>query len=131
MIYYSYSLFTEDRVQWFRSWAETLRWMEELELKHAELRRTIKSFETMSRVWNGISAQQSSPGAAAFTKKQSIMYDNLRKEAETWKSKGVEQLVNASDGDFVQAVLDFRKREMGWLEDFASRSYRKFSPRQS
>ena len=67
-------------VDWqIRSWAETLCWMEELELKHIELRRTIKSFETMSTVWNSISVQQSSPGAATFVKNQSTFFGRMQK----------------------------------------------------
>jgi len=96
------------------------RWLEEFELKHVELRRTVQSFAVMSRVWAGIAAKAPSPGAAAFARKQASMYDDLHSDADVLlKEKGEKRFVNVADSDFVQAVQDFREQELGWLTELA------------
>ncbi|KAF8059497.1 hypothetical protein FPV67DRAFT_1518038 [Lyophyllum atratum] len=63
-----------NRVQWFRAEAEMERWQEQLEIKQAELKRTIATFDTMSSVWNQLATSSERPGHAAYARKKAEMY---------------------------------------------------------
>jgi hypothetical protein len=68
--------------QWFRAWAEMMRWMEEFELKHAEFVRCIRSFQFMSVTWEQMASKATDPGYAAFGRQQADTYRVLCEDAE-------------------------------------------------
>lgn len=74
-------------MQWFRGWANMMRWLEEFELKHVEFMRSIKSFERMSSVWAELASKTPLPGNAAFARKQSETFKTLSKDASDWFSR--------------------------------------------
>jgi hypothetical protein len=85
-----------DRGQWFRAFAEMMRWLEQVELKHAELLRTIRYFDKLSSVWLAlgspklhpiaVSSEAIHPGARAFARRQCSMFADMRDVAKAhWK----------------------------------------------
>ncbi|KAJ7931951.1 hypothetical protein B0H13DRAFT_1857371 [Mycena leptocephala] len=65
-----------DRVQWFRAEAEVQRWQEHVEMRLAELLRTIRSFRKWHEVWSSLAEQQDNPGHAAYAKQKSCVRSN-------------------------------------------------------
>jgi hypothetical protein len=107
----------EDHVQWFRSWADTSRWLEEYEKKHAEFTRCINYFGKMRIVWSDIAAKyRHEPGYLAFALRQSAMFRTLADDARVhYQSVGDPVIVNLGNTTLAEAVLDFHKRETTWL----------------
>ncbi|OCH85160.1 hypothetical protein OBBRIDRAFT_692560, partial [Obba rivulosa] len=68
-----------ERVEWFRARAEKERYDEEVNILHAEFRRTIKSFMKMSEVWEAAARKSDrSPGAKAYAKQKSFMFKRMQ-----------------------------------------------------
>jgi hypothetical protein len=113
----------DDRVQWHRAWAETMRWLEEYELKHMEFIRCIKSFETMRALWGTMAKHHAKPGYAAFARRQASTYKDLRDDAiSRFKHVGNPNLLARGDtSSFVQAVLGLREKHLSWLTAAANR----------
>ncbi|KAJ7828326.1 hypothetical protein B0H13DRAFT_2373260 [Mycena leptocephala] len=63
-----------DRVQWFRAEAEVQRWQEHVEMRLAELLRTIRSFRKWDEVWLSLAEQQEKPGHAEYAKQKAHIY---------------------------------------------------------
>jgi hypothetical protein len=96
------------------------RWLEDFELKHIELRRCIKAFQTTHLAWDAMATKSTVPGHAAFARRQSAVYLALYEDAKSWfMEKGHPQFVTVSDSDFIQSVIDFRQQELGWLNKLA------------
>lgn len=114
-------------MQWHRAWAETMRWLEEFELKHIEFIRCIGSFNTMHSIWDTMANAATQPGPAAFARRQATVYCNLRDDAKRWfAQKGEQRFVSSiQDGhggsatSLVKAVRQFREHELGWLARMA------------
>jgi hypothetical protein len=119
------TLSKEDRVQWHRAWADMMRWLEEFELKHIELIRCIRSFNKMHSVWEVMSKTVQKPGHAAFARRQSTIYVDLRNDAEKlFREKGEARFVSLGlhdDSHLVDAVRQFRDAELSWLKQLAGR----------
>jgi hypothetical protein len=100
-----------DRVQWFRSEAEVLRWLEQVELKHFEFIRLIRSFRYTSSVWRAAAAadeKKTSVGYRAYALKQAAIYRSLERNAITVfrDSSNLDILPNDSDfGNISHNVL--------------------------
>ena len=109
----------EDKVQWFRAWAETMRWMEEFELKHMEITRCIRSFRTMSEVWEGIASKSEKPGYGAFARRQSDIYSRLCKDAEELFAKHAEPQFVYPETTLIDALCTFREEELSWFRELA------------
>ncbi|KAJ7212719.1 hypothetical protein GGX14DRAFT_313533, partial [Mycena pura] len=83
-----------DRVQWFRAESELFRWLEQYELKHAELWRVIERFRREAYVWEKRAQQieesaSHRTGAIMYARMQGAMWRRLRDAAETeFKSDG-------------------------------------------
>jgi hypothetical protein len=93
-----------------------MRWLEEFELKHIEFIRTIKSFESMRAIWGTIANRHTSPGYSAFARRQSSMYADLRDDAiSRFKHVGNPELVKGDTASFIQAVQDFRAKQLSWF----------------
>src|ERR1700754_2278371 len=100
------------------------RWLEELELKHVELKRCIKTFHKMAEAWMLAAIKSTSNGEAAFARRQSDMFLGLRDDANEWLTKkGVKCLIDSSDSDAIQILRDFRTQELGWLYEAAQVSH--------
>ncbi|KAK7451671.1 hypothetical protein VKT23_012348 [Stygiomarasmius scandens] len=106
------------RVQFFRDEAQMERWMEQVEIKHAEFHRAIKYFEKFSQIWTSLahkSDTRNKPGHAAYARKQAGMYANLRSECETLLRAAAtidETLRDIPEGKTLSdQVLAFRERE--------------------
>jgi hypothetical protein len=114
----------EDRVQWFRAHAETMRWLEEFELKHVEFMRCIKSFETMRAIWGTISKRHDKPGYAAFAQRQADMYEDLRDDAiSRFKHVANPRLLRGDIRSLTQAISEFRRDQLSWLFEAAKKWY--------
>jgi hypothetical protein len=112
----------EDRVQWFRAWADMMRWMEEFELKHAELARCIRSLGHMSHVWEELAKEDGHPGYAEFGRRQADIYRKLRTDAEAlFRTHGEEDFVNPKT-TLMDAISTFRKQELSWFAVLTLRS---------
>jgi hypothetical protein len=103
------------------------RWLEEFELKHIEFIRCIRSFQTMHFAWAAMASKAVGAGRTAFARRQSTMYLDLHNEAKDWFArKGETRFVNLANyydtTSFVDAVRQFRERELGWLIALAGES---------
>ncbi|KAJ7449748.1 hypothetical protein B0H11DRAFT_1743513, partial [Mycena galericulata] len=65
-----------DRIQWFRAEAEMERWREQVEMKLAELRTTIRSFAAYKRIWTQLALEQDATqiGHIAYAKQKAHMF---------------------------------------------------------
>lgn len=71
-----------DKVQWFRAEAEFLRWLEQLERKHFEFVRLIRSFQWYIRVWSDRElANSGNVGLSAFASRQVGVYNAMLDDA--------------------------------------------------
>ena len=110
----------EDRVQWHRSWAEALRWLEQFELKHIEFTRCIKYFDHFSKIWSAISSTEPKLGHRAFANKQATMFYDMKTAANTrFLRVGYKDFVGIDGADFIAAVEKFREEEFLWLTSLA------------
>jgi hypothetical protein len=108
-------LMIDDRVQWHRSWAEMTRWLEEFELKHVELMRCAKSFESMRSAWSTLAAKESRSGYSAFARQQAHIYAQLYEDAAGMYARKAEPHFQVSDHEIPKAMLAFREKELDWL----------------
>ena len=55
------------------------RWQEQVELKLADMMRTIRSFNKLKAIWTQLASSQpnSLPGHAAYARRQAVMFDRL------------------------------------------------------
>jgi 23S rRNA A1618 N6-methylase RlmF len=99
-----------------------LRWLEELETKHAEFTRCILSFEAMTSAWKALSQKDQRENYAAFARRQAWIYQNLLDDTrELYVEKGETRFVSP-EGNLVDAVRAFRQNELGWLLELAGDS---------
>lgn len=113
-------ILTDDRVQWFRTWASMMRWLEEFEMKHIEFMRCIQHFRTMHDIWKSLSDELDSPGDASFARRQSTIFMDLCDDAQEWFREVAEpQFLDLSEGNLVSKLQEFRKQELGWLSSYA------------
>jgi len=106
-------------VQWFRAWAEMMRWMEEFELKHAEFTRCIRYFDYMERTWQILASKDTStrPGYAAFARRQAHTYSKLSQDAqELFQKHGEERFVHP-ETTLIDSISKFREEELSWFTD--------------
>jgi hypothetical protein len=94
-----------ERVQWFRAEADMQRWQEQVEQKLAELLRTTRSFDKMSKTWTALSLTQLSnlPGHIAYAKKKASMYEQMESNCK-------KKLEGAGYGDLLSmkgTVVDY------------------------
>jgi hypothetical protein len=88
------TIFSGDRVQWFRAEAEMERWREEWEAKQADFLRCIRTFCTMSNVWQIMASSSSELGRVAYAKQKSAMYREMEYDAkDTFSKAGYQDLV--------------------------------------
>jgi hypothetical protein len=109
------SMTSEDRVQWFRSYGEMMRWLEELELRHVEFIRCITSLSSMETAWTTLANQEDREIYSAYARRQASLYRKMRREA-------AELFAKVGDSRFVEAkapipdvVQSFRADELCWF----------------
>ena len=83
-----------DRVRWFRSEAEVLRWLEQVELKYCEFFRLVSSLERVSRYWMDVATNQTlDQGFSAYSLRQAALFkallSNAIAEFETYSTRDV------------------------------------------
>lgn len=99
-----------DRVQWFRAEAEMMRWLEELELKHFELLRTIKSFDYCATMWRDVGEANLNSGRRAYARRQASIYQLLSRNAVEYFGRVAEPII-------VGQAVDVSKLKYGILVD--------------
>lgn len=108
-------------MQWFRAWAEMMRWLEEFELKHVEMARCILSFDRMRSVWDTLATSSQNQGYAGFARSIASKYHQLHENArELLLVKGAPPLRNIEESTIVEIVQTFRKEELHWLDSLAN-----------
>jgi hypothetical protein len=87
------------------------RWLEQLEIKHAEFERVVKYFTSMSKVWSTVAAKRTSSGSMAFARSQVSIYAGMASEADRrYESTGIERLRKRIPGRLLSdAVEEFRR----------------------
>jgi hypothetical protein len=107
-------------VQWFRAEAEYQRWQEQLEIKHAEFMRCVRSFGQMGKAWRSIANAQGlvgKPGHASFAKKQSALFSRLEMDCRKhYKEVGEKYFTDLPNGTtLAQRVMEFRDEEQSMV----------------
>ena len=74
--------YVDNSIKFFRSEAEFQRWQEQVEIKHAELHRSIKYFTSFQMKWLELAKCGSSPGHSAYARCTAAMYGGLKAEME-------------------------------------------------
>ena len=70
------------------------RWREEWEAKQADFLRCIRTFRTMSTVWQTMASSSSELGRVAYAKQKSAMYREMERDAkDTFSKAGYQDLV--------------------------------------
>lgn len=92
------------------------RWLEELEIKHIDFMRAIKSFSTMQTIWKSMASAATDAGPAGFARRQSSLYADLRKDMEKWFEETAEpRFLHITEENVVETIQNFRREELGWL----------------
>lgn len=92
-------------------------WLEEVEIKHADLERVIRFFSKMHEIWLSV-AKDSEYGRAAFARKQAQMYKRMELDAsDHYTATGIVELRcrEGSSDTLADRVMAFREREFGDL----------------
>jgi hypothetical protein len=105
---------TDNSIKFFRSEAEFQRWQEQVEIKHAELHRSIKYFAQFETIWLEAAEAASSPGHAAYVRRTAAMYGGLKADVvDVLKRVGLPEMRKIPDGStLADQVLAWREREL-------------------
>jgi hypothetical protein len=124
-----------DRVQWFRAESEMYRWLEQVEIKHYEFVRLIRSYDKMADCWNMVGAGCEVDGARplpetllAYARRQGAVYDALKREAmslfvasgEPDLVAGVDTSIPLGSVEMIERIARFRDKSLRWLRDRVS-----------
>jgi len=108
-----------DRVHWFRSEAEVYRWLEQVELKHCEFERTIKSLDFTAQTWrHAIDRAVTLPSHfVAYAQRQFAIHKDLVKETQDTYDCCRRPEFTSGEGksSFVDRVLAFRSKVLSEL----------------
>jgi len=97
-----------------------MRWLEDFELKHVEIYRSIQFFHMMSKAWSSVASDYMPLGYSEFASRQSTLFSGLYDDAKKlFEEKGEPRFRNMTESTIVQIVRDFRKQELGWLSRMA------------
>jgi hypothetical protein len=64
-------------VKWFRERSTRNRLREEKEILEEELKRTVRSFSYLHRMWKTLADRSSAPGEASYAHKQAAIFERL------------------------------------------------------
>ncbi|KAF6743906.1 hypothetical protein DFP72DRAFT_826853 [Ephemerocybe angulata] len=88
-----------DRVQWFRAEAEMYRWLEESEIKLAELLRCIEYFANMAKIWTQLAhSSLDNPGKQAYARQTAAQFSELSSTARSQLDKAGYPHINDLEG---------------------------------
>jgi hypothetical protein len=101
-------------IKFFRSAAEFERWQEQVEIKHAELHRSIKYFHSFQTIWLELAKVSSSAGCSAYARRTAATYGGLKAEMEdVLKRIGLPELRTVPEGaTLADQALAWREREI-------------------
>ncbi len=104
---------TEDRVKFFRDEARRDTWLAQLEIKHAEFPRAIRSFRKAVLSWQGIARRGVTPGHSAFARREAAKWKQLEEDAiAAFKRVGIPRLRDVPEGGSLwEQVLLHRRDE--------------------
>ncbi|KAJ3779956.1 hypothetical protein GGU10DRAFT_337582 [Lentinula aff. detonsa] len=106
---------TNNRIQWFQVEAKFERWQEQVETKHAEFPRMIKSSAYSRDAWLKLAQEphSSSLGHVAYAKEHSNMWESLQRDAEAkFKHCGIPRLQIIPKGKtLANNVLQWKQEE--------------------
>ncbi|KAL0572000.1 hypothetical protein V5O48_009966 [Marasmius crinis-equi] len=123
-------------IAWFRAEAEMYRWLEDFEMKHAQLHRVIRSFCYRAHAWREVSkvdgplqsedfafdtdfqtAQREKLALAAWARRQAAINEDLGDLAMAHlKEVGHPEFIDV-ECDIVARVTDFRNTQLEWMKD--------------
>ncbi len=116
---------TEDRVKFFRDEARRDRWLEQVEIKHAEYARVIRSFNQSVLVWTELAGTAEAGGRlghAAYARREAAKFAKLKSDAEeSFKKVGIPVLRNIPEGQVLADVVMLnRKQEQRFFPEVVS-----------
>lgn len=103
------------------------RWLEQVEMKHYEFIRVIRSHAYMAEAWHQVGSQECTGGQyeqakRAYAMRQEWTYDALKNEAKRLCLASGEPLLVAEldccikePGRMVECVENFRKAALAWM----------------
>ncbi|KAK6966548.1 hypothetical protein R3P38DRAFT_2816040 [Favolaschia claudopus] len=106
-----------DRVQFFRAEAEMERWREQVEMKLAEWRTTVRSFAKYKEIWTKLAAIQDSSdvGFIAYAKDQAAIFGRREAEGgtllERHQSLSKYRVIEDPNLDLLNFVMERRKQD--------------------
>jgi len=94
------------------------RWQEEVEVKLAELMRSIRSFKKLKDVWTELSCSQADdlPGHVAYAKRQAAIYARLEFDSKKKLGEVGYKRLLSWDGMLVHFMEAKRAEEQAFLE---------------
>ncbi|KAK6974848.1 hypothetical protein R3P38DRAFT_2811366 [Favolaschia claudopus] len=117
-----------DRVQWFRAEAEADRWREQIEMKLAEWRTTLRSFAKYTETWTALAAAQNPAdiGFVAYAKEQAAIFsrretegrDLLKRHVKLYEKYGC---IEDEHLDLIQFVTTRRREDTDLWDTILSR----------
>ena len=78
-------------MKWFRERSTRNRLREEKEILEEELKRTVRSFSYLHRMWKTLADRSSAPGEASYAHKQAAIFERLEADCEKLRIKGLEK----------------------------------------
>ncbi|KAK6985231.1 hypothetical protein R3P38DRAFT_2575035, partial [Favolaschia claudopus] len=106
-----------DRVQFFRAEAEMERWREQVEMKLADWRTTVRSFAKYKEIWTKLAAIQDSSdvGFIAYAKDQAAIFGRREAEGgtllERHQSLSKYRVIEDPNLDLLNFVMERRKQD--------------------
>jgi hypothetical protein len=111
-------------IQYFRAEAEMFQWLEQLEIKHAEMHRTIAHFDFWSNAWlSRVQTEDNSrqDGYNARAVRQAAIFKGLADDARvSFRRVGHPAFVDLGSETLVSRVEKFRNEQLSWMSDLVS-----------
>lgn len=108
-------------MRWFRARADVYRWLEQVESKHAQFIRCLKAFSFHAGVWElaATESHSSSPGHAAFARRQDAIFKQLQINAKEQFHEVAHPMLyeSGSVSSLSRKVTEFRSKLLNWLEE--------------
>ena len=90
------------------------RWMEQVELKHAQLMRTVLYFQKHAEIWASMAKDAPSAGARSYANKQSAIFETRRVNAYVeYKDSARPELLSWEQEELIGRVQAWRHKEFG------------------
>jgi hypothetical protein len=99
------------------------RWIEQLEIKHAEMHRALAHFEFTSNAWMSCIQEErgAHDGHNARAVRQAAIYRGLADETQAaLRRVGHPSLVNLGDSSLADRIEQFRNEQLSWMTNLVS-----------